>query len=222
MQKLLKLQRKAMQAGLYKSYGGVPVSGDTLCSCMAGYKAPRARLALLQRRGELVSLRRNLFVCTDGEHAYSRFLIANHLMLSYVSFESALAQAGLIPERVYTVTSSCLARSRSVSNATGNYRFVQMPQPYFGIGVTAGQTEEGYRYLIARPEKALCDVIVAAPRLRLQSPKAAETYLTDFLRIDPEDWRALNPDIIAECAEKAHKKNRDLATLHTLISHEHI
>lgn len=211
-----------MQAGLYKRFGGVPVSGDTLCSSMAEYKAPRARLALLQRRGELIPLRRNLFVCTDGEHAYSRFLIANHLLLSYVSFESALAQAGLIPERVYTVTSACLARSRSFSNATGEYRFVQMPQPYFGIGITMGQTEEGYRYLIAHPEKALCDVIVAAPRLRLQSPRAAAAYLTDFLRIAPEDWRSLNTDIIAECAEKAHKKNRDLAMLHTLISHEHI
>lgn len=94
---------------------------------------------------------------------------------------------------------------------------VQGTEGAAGLVAAAGQTEEGYRYLIARPEKALCDVIVAAPRLRLQSPKAAETYLTDFLRIDPEDWRAMNPDIIAECGEKAHKKRNNLRMLHSLI-----
>ncbi len=211
-----------MQKNLYRIYGGVPVTGDTLCAAMAGYKAPRARLALLQRRGELIPLRRNLYVCTEDGHAYSRFLIANHLLLSYVSFESALAQAGLIPERVYTITSACLARSRSVTNATGHYRFVQLPQPYFGVGVTSQQTEEGYRYLIARPEKALCDLVLASPRLRLQSSKAAEVYLSDFLRIDTEDWRRLDPAIFRECADKTHKKKRELEMLYTLISHEHV
>lgn len=211
-----------MQKNLYRIYGGVPVTGDALCAAMAGYKAPRARLALLQRRGELIPLRRNLYVCTEEGHTYSRFLIANHLLLSYVSFESALAQAGLIPERVYTVTSACLARSRSVSNATGHYRFVQLPQPYFGVGVTSRQTEEGYRYLIARPEKALCDLVLASPRLRLQSPKAAEVYLSDFLRMDMEDWHRLDPAILRECADKAHKKKRELEMLYTLISHEHV
>lgn len=211
-----------MQKNLYRIYGGVPVTGDALCAAMAGYKAPRARLALLQRRGELIPLRRNLYVCTEEGHTYSRFLIANHLLLSYVSFESALAQAGLIPERVYTVTSACLARSRSVSNATGHYRFVQLPQPYFGVGGTSQQTEEGYRYLIARLEKALCDLVLASPRLRLQSPKAAEVYLSDFLRMDMEDWHRLDPAILRECADKAHKKKREPEMLYTLISHEHV
>lgn len=222
MQKLLIWRQRRMQKNLYRIYGGVPVTGDALCAAMAGYKAPRARLALLQRRGELIPLRRNLYVCTEEGHTYSRFLIANHLLLSYVSFESALAQAGLIPERVYTVTSACLARSRSVSNATGHYRFVQLPQPYFGVGVTSQQTEEGYRYLIARPEKALCDLVLASPRLRLQSPKAAEVYLSDFLRMDTEDWHRLDPAILRECADKAHKKKRELEMLYTLISHEHV
>ena len=71
-------------------------------------------------------------MCTEEGHTYNRFLVANHLLLSYVSFESAPAQAGLIPEREYTVTSACLARSRTLSNTTGHYRYVQLPQPYFG------------------------------------------------------------------------------------------
>lgn len=211
-----------MPKSLYRIFGGVPVTGDTLCTALAGYKAPRARMALLQRQGELIPLRRNLYVCTEEGHTYNRFLIANHLLLSYVSFESALSQAGLIPERVYTVTSACLARSRTVSNTTGHYRFIQLPQPYFGVGVTARPTEEGYRYLIARPEKALCDLVLASPRLRLQSPKAAEVYLSDFLRMDTADWQKFDPALIRECADKAHKKKRELEMLYTLISHEHV
>lgn len=198
------------------------MTGYTLSTALAGYKAPGARMALLQRQGELIPLRRNLYVCTEEGHTYNRFLIANHLLLSYVSFESALAQAGLIPERVYTVTSACLARSRTISNTTGHYRFVQLPQSYFGVGVTSRQTEEGYRYLIARPEKALCDLVLATPRLRLQSPKAAEVYLSDFLRMDTTDWQKFDPALIRECADKAHKKKRELEMLYTLISHEHV
>lgn len=211
-----------MPKSLYRIFGGVPVTGDTLSTALAGYKAPGARMALLQRQGELIPLRRNLYVCTEEGHTYNRFLIANHLLLSYVSFESALAQAGLIPERVYTVTSACLARSRTMSNTTGHYRFVQLPQPYFGVGVTSRQTEEGYRYLIARPEKALCDLVLSTPRLRLQSPKAAEVYLSDFLRMDTTDWQKFDPALIRECADKAHKKKRELEMLYTLISHEHV
>ena len=55
-----------MEVSMYQLFGGVPVSAGVLRSALPGLRAPQARLALLQQRGELIPLRRDLYVCSDG------------------------------------------------------------------------------------------------------------------------------------------------------------
>ena len=111
-------------------------------------------------------MRRNLYLCSP--ESYSRELIANRLLApSYVSYETVLSACGIIPERVYAVRSSCLARSRSFDNATGHYEYICVPGAYYPEGVTINRTPDGLAYLAARPEKAICDLILATSRLRL-------------------------------------------------------
>ena len=163
-----------------------------------------AKISLLQREGVILNLRRDLYLCLpeDGEGTYSRELVANHLLHpSYVSHETVLSQAGVIPERVTLLKSSCMKRSKTFDNATGRYEYIQVPEAYFPIGLTRQKTEEGYFYLTATPEKALCDLIVSSSNLRIQSMKTMRSYLDEYLRAD---W-----DMIAGmCRKDEQEKER--------------
>lgn len=213
------IERQEMSNRLAKEFGCVPVSSGELKTALQGYKVPMARVGLHLRKGEIVSLRRNLYLCTP--EAYSRELIANHLLApSYVSYETVLSQEGIIPERVHTVRSSCLVRGRRFENATGIYDYIRVPREYYPEGVRIGRTPEGYGYLVARPEKALCDLILATPGLRLQSAKAAQEYLEIYLRADMEAVRGWSADLIHRLAELSSKKKNDLYNLERMLRDE--
>ncbi len=210
-----------MRDSLSKMFGPVPVSRGLITDEMKDYRAPGERLSLLRRKGELTRLKQGLYLALpqDGTAPYSRELIANHLYSpSYVSFESVLSTEGLIPERVEEVHSACMGRSRSYTNSTGRYRYTHLPLPYFAIGTRSVRTEGGLYYMAATPEKALCDLIVATPRLRLQSARALRCYLAEDLRLDEELFSRFNPDIIHQCATAAHKKSSILQLLEQLLT----
>lgn len=89
-----------MQTTLEKQFGSVPVTCSELKLALRDYRAPLSRIALHQRRGKIIPLRRNLYLCRP--ESYSRELIANRLLApSYVSYETVLSACGIIPERVY-------------------------------------------------------------------------------------------------------------------------
>ncbi len=210
-----------MPFSLNKTFGCVPVSKGLLADEIGAYRAPGAHLARLRRKGELTHLRRDLYMVMppEGEGGYSRELIANHLYApSYVSFESVLAAEGFIPERAEEVRSACMGRSRCCTNATGRYRYTHLPLPYYAVGTRSVRTEGGLYYLAATPEKALCDLIVTTPRLRLQSTRALQVYLAEDLRMDEELFAQLDAGIIRECAATAHKKKPVLQLLTQLLT----
>lgn len=178
-----------------------------------------ARIALHQRRGEIIPLRRNLYLCSP--ESYSREVIANRLLApSYVSYETVLSACGIIPERVYVVRSSCLARSRFFDNATGRYEYICVPREYYPEGVTINRTSDGLAYLVAQPEKAICDLILATSRLRLQSVKSVREYLECYLRVDMDAVAAWNADLVHALAELTSKKKNDLLNLERFLRHE--
>lgn len=222
MQKvLLSFSRKAagMRGNLGKRFGCVPVTAGVLKNALSRYKAPQASLMLRERQGELVSLRRNLYLCTPDD--YSQELIANHLLApSYVSYESVLSRHGIIPERVYTVRSSCLVRGREFENATGKYEYIRVPRAYYPEGVTLSRTPQGHAYMEARPEKALCDLILATPGLRIQSVRMVREYLEDYLRADMESVAGWDVDLVHRLAELTNKKKNDLFQLEKMLRYE--
>lgn len=60
--------------------------------------------------------------------------------------------------------------------------------------------------LVALPEKALCDKIIATTELVLRSPVQTRSFLLDDLRIDPEWLRKLNLRELRSWIEDAPKK----------------
>ena len=80
--------------------------------------------------------------------------------------------------------------------------------------------KNAYAFLIASPEKALCDLILSTSGLRIQSQKAMKQYLEEDLRIDIKGVNPLNPSIVEECIPYAYKRN-ELNQLYKLLKNEY-
>ena len=198
-----------------KKIGVIPVNKDVLYSLCNDLKQPKDKISDLERNGFIIRIKRNLYVVSQKVHnqEISRELTANHLYgPSYISLESALSYYGLIPERVYSVRSICTKMYKTYNTPLGHFEYIKMPEKYFQIGIRQEIIENQYAFLIATPTKALCDMMVATPNLRLQSVKAMRNYLTKDLRIDFDTLNTLDEDIVNQCIE-AGKKRMELKLL---------
>ncbi len=194
---------------ILEQFGIVPVSTGILATVLGRYSSPNSKVAELEQKGELIRLKKGLYVVAPAIHRQilSIELIANHLYgPSYVSFEWALWFYKLIPERVYTTRSITLKRSRSFGTPLGNFDYVSAKASYYSIGINHLHINDKLAYLMASPEKAVCDMVVAKLGQRLQSVKAVQAYLEHDLRIDFSAIGALNTDIIRQCMEVGKKK----------------
>jgi hypothetical protein len=192
-----------------KNLGVIPINKDVLYSLFSDLKQPKDKISDLERKGFVIRIKRNLYVVSSRVHnqEISSELVANHLYgPSYVSLESALAHYGLIPERVYAMRSVCMKMCKNYDTPLGHFEFVKMPEKYFPIGVRQEIVNNQYAFLIASPEKALCDLILYTNNLRLQSIRAMQTYLEDDLRIDFSAVEHWNTEIVKQCAEMGRKK----------------
>jgi len=192
-----------------KNIGVIPVNTDILYSLYSDLNHPDKKLIELERKGLVIRVKKNLYVVSQKVHdqKISRELVANHLYRpSYVSLETALAFYGLIPERVYSVRSVCTKLHKKYDTPLGNFEFIKMPENYFSIGIRQEIVENQYAFLIATPTKAICDMIVATPNLRLQSVRAMQNYLTEDLRIDIDALQTLDKEIVRQCVEVGRKK----------------
>lgn len=192
-----------------EQFGVIPIDYATLVTAFANYKSPKDKITALVKSGALIRLKKGLFVVAPKIHKQplSKELIANHLYgLSYLSLESALSYYGLIPERVYSTRSVTLKRARQFSTAIGIFDYVSVPNEYFSIGIRQELINNQYAFLIASPEKAICDMIITTPGLRLQSVKAMKVYLEEDLRIDFSNIETFDTNIIRECIAIGGKK----------------
>ena len=90
-------------------FAGIPVSGAAIKSCFPDLASPEKKVQALEKSGELIRLKRNLFIINKeltGKEIEAR-LCANHIYgPSYVSFQWALRHYGMIPEQVFLMTSA--------------------------------------------------------------------------------------------------------------------
>ena len=200
-------------------FGIIPIDTAALKAALDDYKSPKDKITTLEQSGLLIRLKRGLFVVAPMVHnqPLSKELIANHIYgPSYISLQTALSFYGLIPERVHTVCSMTTKRSSSFINPLGNFDYITVPAAYFAIGIRQEIVNNNYAYLIATPEKALCDMIVETKGLKLQSIKAMQNYLEEDLRIDLSVIEHYDIDIINQCIELGSKK-RELTLLYKLL-----
>lgn len=205
---------------MLEQFGNIPIDNAVLYSITDKYKFQRNKIATMEKRNELIRLKKGLYVVSSkiSRKPLSVELIANHLYgPSYISFETALAFYGLIPERVYSVRSATFKRAKRFDNAVGVFEYVTVPHDYFSIGISQQTVENEYSFLIATPEKAICDLLLAKNNLRLQSVKAMNEYLEEELRIDFSILRNIDTEIFKKCIDTG-KKKRELTMLLRFLS----
>ena len=201
--------------------GNIPFTTSVLASFYPKTRQINDKARRLEQQGRIIRLKRGLFVrSADDGAVIIPFLIANHLYgPSYVSMHTALRHYGLLPERVYLTQSMTIKHSRSFDTPIGRYSYYSCPTNYFPIGIQQ-ESQEGVTYLIATPEKALCDLIIKSPGMNATTVKSLRSWLADDLRFDMEAFNQFNINIIERCALQAPAKNNVLSILIKLINHE--
>jgi len=201
-------------------FGVIPIDYNTLVSTLGKYKSPKDKVARMERDGEIIRLKKGLFVVAQKVHlqTLSRELIANHLFgPSYVSCETALSFYGLIPERVYLTKSMTTKRAKNYSTLVGNFEYISVNQEYFAIGLRQEIVEDKFAFMIATPEKALCDLIISTKGLKIQSTKSMQIYLEEDLRMDISTIQNFDIEIIRRCNSESNKKRTELTQLLKVI-----
>lgn len=180
---------------------GVPFDYQLAMDRLRDFRAPRDKLRRLCEDGSLVQVKRGLYISgATGEEGLAvdpRVLSGLIYGPSYVSLETALAHYGMIPERVEEITCMTSKRARTFDTPVARYRYLPIPERAFAIGVTR-ETAKGGAYLLAEPEKALCDRIAQAADLKAQ--REVPAFLFDDLRIGEDQIAELDAGLIEAIA----------------------
>lgn len=198
--------------------GNIPVTAAVLGSLFPSIKRESQKLRLLERDKQIIRLKKGLYVCSPEVTGkiLSTELVANHIYApSYVSMSSALRFYGLIPEAVYVNQSMTLKHSKGFDTPLGRFEYTHICKEAFHIGVTSIKRED-YAFLIASPEKALCDLIANSTKVNLRYLKDAEIYLEEDIRMELEDFRQMDGRVFEEYI-KAGKKASSIRTLLRLL-----
>jgi hypothetical protein len=176
-------------------YSDQPISTSLLLGLLKGYSRPYDKIMEMVNQGIIVQLRRGLYLTTSlvSTNTPEPFLIANHLYgPSYVSLDSALFQWGLIPERVFEISSVTPKISKRFLAQNVVYSFTHLPIAYYPLGIQSLPLTENQTVLIASPEKALCDKVITTSGVNLRSKNQAMAFLVEDLRIEKDQLRELN------------------------------
>jgi predicted transcriptional regulator of viral defense system len=186
----------------------VPFRAQDLKTVFPDCKDLPGKIKRLEQTQEIIRMKRGWYVVapTISREMLSPYLIANHIYgPSYISMETALRFYGLIPEAVYQTISVTLGVARSYMTPLGSFRYIHATMPYYATGITMA-TEAGISFLIATPEKALCDLIVFTPRLNLRYREEVLRYLEEDIRLDMDDFARMDISLLRACAASSRKK----------------
>lgn len=178
---------------LYELLKGDVISYQQLIEGLASYKKPRDKISRMLSSGDLIRIRKGLYIFGNQFRKFpiDRFYLANLIYgPSYVSFETALAHYGLIPERVETITSTTIGRNKKFKTPLGLFTYQARPSFYYQEGVILLERSSG-NILIATPEKALCDQLLLDGTSKIKTLLDLEKYFLDDLRVNLEQLHEL-------------------------------
>lgn len=194
-----------------EALAGKVLPHSSLIAQLSGYKAPNFKVHSMIKEGQLISLKKGLYAVPSEKNSelLSLPLVANHLYgPSYVSLEFALYHYGLIPEYVADITSVCTKRGKVFDTPLGRFSYQQLPTNYYSLGIRSVKESATLAYLMASPEKALCDWLALTPNLRIYSVKGLTNLLLDDMRMDEDVLQGLDLDLIANIAATEFRPQR--------------
>ncbi|UKI25351.1 MAG: hypothetical protein L6U61_01585 [Bacteroidales bacterium] len=96
--------------------------------------------------------------------------------------------------------------------------FTHIAKEAYPIGLVQIK-EDGVTYVMASPEKALCDLVANTPGLNLRFKTEAMKFLEEDLRFDMERFVSFDRDILAAYT-KVGKKANSIQTILKLLNNE--
>jgi len=160
----------------------------TLIDELKGYSSPKSRITRMIKSGEVIQVRRGIFLDANDRQYSVKSLASVIYGPSYISFEYALAHYGLIPERVTVLTSAVFKKNknRKFHTPLGNFYYYYLPPDVYPYGIIR-EEENKQSYLIATPEKALLDMLYKVRGV---------TTLKNLNSLILDDWRMDRDEII--------------------------
>ena len=190
------------------------IDSQTLLKLLNNYKKPREVILRMVKNEDLIRLKNGFYlisekITTGSARAIPFEQIANLLYgPSYVSLEWALSFYGMIPERVYTITSMTLGRNKQYHTPVGDFSYFKSSSKSYSIGITQKKSPDFVGgFLIASPEKALADMVFKT--CKNLDKNQLKDELLESKRIDRECLRELNKGLLEDiansyCARHVH------------------
>lgn len=155
-----------------------------------------------------------LFRLTNGIYETNKnvnpcLLASSILSPSYLSFDWALSYYGMIPEKVFSITSATLEnrKNKTYENYFGRYEYTDIPARVFSEGLIYLENDE-YIVKIATKEKALCDSLC---KWRVtKSIKELKELLFIDKRIDEDEFATCDFKLMKRLASLYNKTNLKL------------
>ncbi len=185
---------------------------------LAEYRSPKARLTRMLRNRDIIQVRRGVFIKPNDTSVSLKSLASVIYGPSYISFEYALSYYGLIPERSAVITCATYKKNkdRIFRTPLGEFHYHYLPEQVYPYDILHNE-EFGQGYLIASPEKALCDTLYKVRDI--YTLHELKVLLQDDLRIDTEMLHTLDKNSITFLAPLYRKKI--ITTLVNLLETEY-
>ena len=171
------------------------------------YANPLDKIKRDTDKGILIRINRGIYE-TDS-NVNPCLLASSILSPSYLSFDYALSHYGLIPERVYAITSASfrLRKNKTFENKFGRYEYSDIPVEAFSEGLIY-YGEGDYIVKIATKEKAICDSLY---KWRVvHSVRGLKELLFIDKRIDEDEFSNCDFKLMVRLARLYKKANLSL------------
>jgi|SRR5579862_6746316 len=171
-----------------KIAGKEEIDYQFLLSILSEYAHPRDKISEWLKSGDLIRVKKGLYVFGKqlAQIPYSLEVLANLIYgPSAISLSYALSFYGLIPERVTTITSITNKRNKAFSTPVGEFTYQYLNPLKYPIEIELSASSNKNHFLIASPEKALCDhIYLTDNQIQFSTLDNIENYLFHDLRID--------------------------------------
>ena len=171
------------------------------------YANPLDKIKRDTDNGLLIRINRGIY---ETDSKVNPCLLASSILSpSYLSFDYALSYYGLIPEKVFSVTSASLGqrKNKTFINKFGRYEYSDIPVDAFSEGLT--YLEDGdYIVKIATKEKAICDSLCKWRTVR--SIKELKELLFIDKRVDEDEFISSDFKLMVRLASLYRKTNLEL------------
>jgi hypothetical protein len=170
---------------------------NLLLHALRGYKKPRDKIRGLIKNKDILRVKKGLYVLgKEYNKPYNKYILANQVYgPSYITGQTALAFWNMIPERVELIISMTTKRKKLFETPVGRFSYLYCPKKAFNIGIRLEDTGDQKRFLIASPEKALCDMI--AMQTHISTKKEMKEFL-ELMRLDDSFIQNIDLSLLEE------------------------